>query len=279
MPQLKARGVMRGQRPDLEDELRRQASSVALANAKLDVQRQITVLMSSGAKLKAEVKKFSPPPSVDSSGKPAADYGRDLALLRVPDGVYPAIGLSKRDPRIGDPVHILGFPGVVLSHELLNQSATLDASLTNGTVSGMKMDAIGQDLVQTDAPAAHGNSGGPAITDDATLVGVMQFVSLSASGAIVQGYNFLIPVKDVAKFLQGTEVTKPGESKFNPLWESGLELLKAERYRMAAAKISEANALVPNLPDVKRALADAEDKVKNPPPRPFPWAWATLGSK
>jgi len=28
---------------------------------------------------------------------------------------------------------------------------------------------------------------------------------------------------------------------------------------------------------VRRALAEAEFKVKNPPPRPFPWAWATLG--
>jgi S1-C subfamily serine protease/rhodanese-related sulfurtransferase len=277
MPQLRARGIMRGQQPALEDDLRRQASAVALANAKLEVQRQITVLLSNGTKLKAEVKKFSPPPRVDSTGKPAADFGRDLALLRVPDGAYPAISLSRRDPQIGDPVHILGFPGVVLSHELLNQSATLDASVTNGAVSGFKMDAINQDLIQTDAPASHGNSGGPAVTSDATLVGVMQFVSLSASGALVQGYNFLIPVKDVAKFLQGTEVTRPGDSRFNPLWESGLELLRAERYRAAVARLSEANQLVPNLIDVKRALADAEDKVKNPPPRPFPWAWATAG--
>ncbi|RPH81188.1 MAG: hypothetical protein EHM88_11525, partial [Candidatus Rokuibacteriota bacterium] len=50
-----------------------------------------------------------------------------------------------------------------------------------------------------------------------------------------------------------------------------------ERYKAAVAKISEANALVPNLADVRRALADAEAKLKNPPPRPFPWAWATLG--
>jgi hypothetical protein len=32
---------------------------------------------------------------------------------------------------------------------------------------------------------------------------------------------------------------------------------------------------MPDLPDVKRALAEAEDKIKNPPPQPFPWAIAT----
>src|SRR5213594_4479876 len=63
-PQLKARGLMRGNKPDVEEEMRRAATSLALANAKLEVQSQITVLLSSGTKLKAEVKKFSPPPRV-----------------------------------------------------------------------------------------------------------------------------------------------------------------------------------------------------------------------
>src|SRR5438552_5080664 len=266
-PQLKARGLMRGNKPDVEEEMRRAATSLALANAKLEVQSQITVLLSSGTKLKAEVKKFSPPPRVDSTGQPAPDFGRDLALLRVPDGLYPAIGLSKRDPQIGDPVHILGFPGVLLAHELLNQSSTLEASVTNGAVSGIKQDQIGQDLVQTDASAAHGNSGGPGIGEDAALVGVMVAVTLSASGgAIVQGFNFLIPARDVTTFLQGTEVTKPGESTFNPVWAAGIDLFFDQRYKAAAAKIAEANTLVPNLADVKRMLTEAEKMVKNPPP-------------
>ena len=276
-PQLKARGLMHGQRPDVEESIRQAAASVALAGANLEAQPSITVMLSNGVKLPAQVQKFSPPPSVDSTGKPTADSGRDLALLRVQDGVYPAIGLTMREVQIGDPVHILGFPGVVLSHELLNQNVTLEASATNGAVSGFKMDVINQDLIQTDAPAAHGNSGGPAVTDDATLVGVMQFVSLSASGANVQGFNFLIPARDVGKFLQGTEVKKPGESKFNPIWAEGVELLLAQRYKAAVVKISEANALVPNLTDVKHSLAQAQEKVKNPPPEPFPWALATLG--
>lgn len=276
-PQLKARGLMHGQRPDVEESIRQAAASVALAGANLEAQPSITVMLSNGVKLPAQVQKFSPPPSVDSTGKPTPDSGRDLALLRVQDGVYPAIGLTTREVQIGDPVHILGFPGVVLSHELLNQNVTLEASATNGAVSGFKMDVINQDLIQTDAPAAHGNSGGPAVTDDATLVGVMQFVSLSASGANVQGFNFLIPARDVGKFLQGTEVKKPGESKFNPIWAEGIELLFAQRYKAALAKISEANALVPNLTDVKHALEQAREKVKNPPPEPFPWALATLG--
>ncbi|HTO10344.1 MAG TPA: cyclic nucleotide-binding domain-containing protein [Candidatus Binatia bacterium] len=276
-PVLKAQGLMRGQKPELEDQIRRDASARALDSAQVDTFPQLTVLLSSGASLKAEVKKFSPPPALDVNGKPTSDYGRDLALLRVPDGVYPAIALSTRDTQIGDPVHILGYPGVVQQHELLNQSATVEASVTNGTVSGFKMDAIGQDLVQTDAPASHGNSGGPAVGDDAKLIGVMDFVSLSqGGGAQVQGFNFLIPARDVKTFLQGTGV-KAGESTFNPVWRAGVELFLADRFKAALAKFDEANALLPNLADVKRMRADADKFIKNPPPRPFPWALATLG--
>src|SRR2546425_440668 len=172
----------------------------------------------------------------------------------------------------------MGFPGVVLSHELLNKSAALEASVTAGSISGLKQDAIDQDVIQSDAPAAPGNSGGPAIGARGAVVGVLTFVSLLPSGgSIVQGFNFLIPGKDLMKFLQGTEVAKPGESRFNPVWAAGLRDLSNDRFRSAAAKFAEANNLLPDLTDVKRALAEAEFKVKNPPPRPFPWAWATLG--
>jgi S1-C subfamily serine protease/rhodanese-related sulfurtransferase len=278
VPQLRARGIMRGERPDVEEEIRREATSRALASAKVETEPQITVLLSNGTKLKAEVKKFSPLLLLDNKGKPLPDSGRDLALLRVPDGNYPAIALSKRDPQIGDPLHILGFPNVVVAHELLGRRSTLEASVTNGAVSGIQQDQIGQDLVQTDASAAHGNSGGPAIGNDAALVGVLVAVTLSpAGGAIVQGFNFLIPARDVATFLQGTEVTRPGDSKFNPVWAAGIDLFFDQRYKASLAKLSEANKLVPNLTDVKRMMDEAEKMVKNPPPQPFPWAWATLG--
>jgi S1-C subfamily serine protease/rhodanese-related sulfurtransferase len=271
---LRARGLVHGQRPDIEDQIRRSASP---ASAKVVPSPRITVLLSNGTKLPAEVVKFSPPLLLDGSGRPLPDSGRDLALLRVKEGVYPALAPTDRDPNLGDPVHILGFPGVVLSHELLNQSVRLEASVTSGAVSGFKQDAIGQDVIQTDASAAHGNSGGPAITNEASIVGVMTFVSMSpVGGAIVQGFNFLIPAKDVRAFLRGTEV-RPGESPFNPVWAAGVHALLNERYSVAAAKIAAANRLVPNLADVKRALAEAEDKVRHPPPRPFPWAWATAG--
>src|SRR5215813_5488491 len=277
-PALQAQKVARGQRPDLEERLRREMMDLAMSGLQFTPQPQITVLFSNGTRFPATVRKFSPPLLLDTTGKPVKDSGRDLALLKILDGIYPALSVGTRDVNIGDPVHILGFPGVILSHELLNQSVTLEASVTNGAISGFKQDAIGQEVLQTDAPAAHGNSGGPAIRDDAELVGVMTFVSLSPSGgAIVQGFNFLIPARDVLKFLADTPIKNTGESPFNVAWDAGLTAFFRERDELALQKISEANRLVPNLADVKRTLAEAEDRVKHPRPRPFPWAWTTLG--
>lgn len=276
-PELRRRGLARGQRPDVEDQLRREAAARALPGASITPATQVTVLLSSGLSLPAKVLKFSPPALLDMMGRPLPDAGRDLALLRVRDGEYPAIAISSRSVRIGDPVHILGFPGVVLSHELLNQSATLDASVTNGAISGFKPDVTGHEVIQTDAPAAHGNSGGPAIMDDATVVGVLTFVSLApAGGALIQGFNFLITARDVQDFLADTGV-RDGQSRFSEVWAAGLSALFGERYAVAVQRFNEANELQPNLIDVKRALAEAEKGLKNPPPRPFPWAWATLG--
>ena len=272
-PALRARGLTPGQRPEIEDEIRR---AVSLTAAKLTAVPHVSVLLSNGANLEARIVKFSPPLTLDAKGDPLLDSGRDVALLQIQSGVYPALPLTDRDPQLGDPVHILGYPGVVRDHELLSRSAQTEASVTNGRVSGFNKDAKGQDVIQTDAAATHGSSGGPVVADDGTVIGIMTFISLQGSKQ-VSGFNFLIPAKDVRAFLQGTDV-RPGESRFNPVWSAGVEAFFDERYPTALARFQEANRLLPGLVDVKRHMTEAEDKTRHPPPRPFPWAWTVAGA-
>ena len=276
-PELRAQGLARGQRPDVEERIRARVTDRAMATMTVSDTPSITVLLANGTKLPAEVKKLSPPLALDAKGAPLPDAGRDLALLRVKDGVYSALDISTRHGQIGDSVHILGFPSLILTHELLDKSISLEASVTNGAISGFRKDAIRQDVIQTDAPATYGSSGGPAIGNDAALVGVMTFVSVSPStGNAVQGFNFLVPAKGVRKFLEGTDV-HIGESRFNPPWADALGAFFKGDYPAAAAKLTKVNALVPNLPDVKRVLAESQEKAKHPPASPFPVAWVALG--
>ncbi len=275
-PALEAARMQPGDRPDAEEALKRRLLDKVLPTVKVTITPQVSVVLSSGTRLKAEVKKYSPPASTE----PGAPSARDLALLRVPEGKYPVLALADSTPvQIGDPIRILGFPGVVLSHELLNQSASVDASVTNGAISGLKQDKANHPFIQTDAPAAWGNSGGPAINAKAELVGVLTFVSLApgAEGSIVQGFNFAIPAMTVKSFVadQPVKLNQPG--KFNQVWFAGLRDFFTEDWKGAKRKFEDADKILPGLVDVKRMLGEAAEKVKNPPPRPFPWFWVTIG--
>src|SRR5215468_9169059 len=275
-PALQAQGLQPGERPDAEDALKRRLLDKVLPTVKVTVTPQVSVVLSSGTRLKAEVKKYSPPASTE----PGAPSARDLALLKVPEGSYPALALADSSvAQIGDPIRILGFPGVVLSHELLNQSASVDASVTNGSVSGFKQDKANHPYIQTDAPAAWGNSGGPVINARGELMGVLTFVSLAPGpeGSIVQGFNFIIPAQGVKEFVKDTPVKINEMGKFNPVWFAGLHDFFTEDFKGAVRKFEQADKILAGLSAVKRMLGEAQEKVKHPPPRPFPWFWVAVG--
>jgi len=272
LPQvLKRMGLQPGDRPDAEEAAKRKLLDTVLPTVKVNLQPQVFVVTAKG-RLKAEVKKYSPPVSTSSA--------RDLALLKVSGDTFPILLLAdSRSAQIGDPVHIIGFPGVVLSHELLSKSTMVQASVTNGAVSGLQVDESNNPIIQTDAPAAWGNSGGPAVNDRGSVVGVLTFVSLAPGpeGSIVQGFNFLIPSAAVTDFVRGTPVKLNGASKFNDVWYAGLNAFFTEDWTGALRRFEEADKLHPSLPDVRRYLVEAREKVKNPPPKPFPWFWVAIG--
>jgi hypothetical protein len=201
--------------------------------------------------------------------------GRDLALLYVEASEMPAFKLAQGHvAKIGDPIHILGYPGVVLTHELLSSAAKVEASVTNGAISGFKQDVQNNAVIQTDAPAAWGNSGGPAVDDEGNVVGVLTFVSLAPGpqGSIVQGFNFVIPAEAVREFLRDTKVDLADQSPFNQHWFMGIRRFFSDDWRGAVESIKAADRLQPEFPDLRRLLAEAEEQAKKP--RPFPWPLA-----
>jgi S1-C subfamily serine protease len=272
---LKRMGLQPGERPDAEEAATRKLLDTVLPKAKVNLLPQVFVVTAQG-RLTAEVKKYSAPASSEGGQM----SGRDLALLKVPGENFPVLSLAdSRSVQTGDPVHIIGFPGVVLSHELLNQSAMVAASVTSGAISGFKQDRNNNPLIQTDAPAAWGNSGGPTVDDRGQVVGVLTFVSLApgSEGSIVQGFNFVIPSQVVSDFVRGTPVRLNAGGRFNDAWYAGLHAFFTEDWKAALRRFEEADRLQPNLPDARRMLADAREKVKHPPAKPFPWFWATVG--
>jgi S1-C subfamily serine protease len=273
--ELERRGLTQGDRPDQEDAVKRKLLDRVLPTAKVTLQPQILVVTSNGQAIKAEVKKYSPPVSAE----PGVMSGRDLAILRIPGDSFPVLRLAdSKVVQIGDRIHIVGFPGVVVNHELLKQSG-IEASVNNGAVSGFQVDKNNHRVIQTDAAAAWGNSGGPAVDDRGMVVGVLTFVSLAPGpeGSIVQGFNFLIPSETVKNFVQDLPVNLDSMGNFNPIWYGGLRAFFTEDWKGAVRQFEQADKLQPSMADVKRVLDEAREKVKHPPPRPFPWFWVAIG--
>jgi hypothetical protein len=226
-------------------------------------------VLPNGFRLAAKVVKYSPPVAG------AAMAGRDLALLHLEASDMPSLDFGdSSQAKIGDKLHILGFPNIVMTHELLNASAKIEASITNGAVSGFQRDVANQPLIQTDAAAATGASGSPAVGSDGRVLGVLSFVT-SEQGTVVQGFNFVLPAAAVLDFLKGTGAPLDERSTFNAAWYAALSDHFAGNYSRAARHLQEANRLVPELPDVRRLTAENEERRKS---EPFlPWKTVAAG--
>jgi S1-C subfamily serine protease len=240
------------------------------ASARPAIEASLTVLLPNGFKLPATVVKYSAPPAGSEMS------AQDLALLRLEASDMPTLRLGdSASLQIGDRIHIVGFPGVVLGHELLNTSAKMEASITTGAVSGFRQDRANQPVIQTDAPATWGTSGGPALDEAGDVVGVLASLAPDAEGALVQGFNFVIPSAVVAKFLEGTPVPRIDMSRFNAAWHPGLYHYFLEDHRRARSHLAEANRLLPELPDVRRVIADNDARLKLQPW--LPWRRIAVG--
>jgi S1-C subfamily serine protease len=261
---LERRGLRPGERPDVEDEIARRLAARAEPGARLKIDRSIVAVLPTGTRLPARVLKYSPPVGG------AAMSGRDLALLKVEATDVPTLPLGdSAQAKLGDGLHVIGFPNVVTSHELLRTRARAEPSVTSGTVSGFKEDVNGQPVIQTDAAAAGGDSGGPAVNDRGQVIGVMTFVSrVDGTGDIVQGFNFIIPAASVREFLRDSGATIGEPGAFTRAWWEGLAAFFAGHHFVARARFEEANRVLPNVPDVQRLIRENEERIAT---RPFPW--------
>jgi serine protease Do len=117
-----------------------------------------------------------------------ADATTDIALLRVSAGRLPALRLESSDKlSVGDPVIAIGNPFG------LGQSVT--AGILSARARVLEQDPL-IDFLQTDAAINLGNSGGPLLSADGTVVGVTTAI-ISPSGGSV-GLGFAIPSETIA---------------------------------------------------------------------------------
>jgi len=121
----------------------------------------------------------------------------DLAVLRarkIPDDLKAATMRSTHDLRPGDRVTAIGFP------------FGIGPSVSHGVVSGLKREfrspegqRILTNLIQFDAAANPGNSGGPLVTDDGEVVGIVTAIYNPTEERFFVGIGFAVPIENAAQ--------------------------------------------------------------------------------
>jgi serine protease Do len=136
--------------------------------------RRIHVLFPDGRKVPAELV--------------GADAPTDIALLRVDAGALPALKLgTSQAVSVGDPVIAIGNP--------FGLGQTVTAGIISARGRALDQDPY-VDFLQTDAAINHGNSGGPLLALDGSVVGITSVI-FSPTGASV-GLGFAIPAETIA---------------------------------------------------------------------------------
>jgi serine protease Do len=124
------------------------------------------------------------------------DAATDIALLRVKAGNLPALRLgSSEKTSVGDAVIAIGNP------------FGLGQSVTAGIVSARGRtleDDPYIDFLQTDAAINRGNSGGPLLSVDGTVLGVTSVIFSPNGGSV--GLGFAIPAETVALVIRELEI-------------------------------------------------------------------------
>jgi S1-C subfamily serine protease len=120
----------------------------------------------------------------------------DLAVLQaktIPDDLVPATLRSTRDLSMGDEVIAVGFP------------FGIGPSVSAGVVSGLKREyrspegkRLLTNLIQFDAAANPGNSGGPLATMDGEVVGIVTAILNPGDQGVFIGIGFAVPIENAA---------------------------------------------------------------------------------
>jgi len=171
--------------------------------------------------------------------------GRDLAILKAELSNTPSIMIEDSDKvKISDTVYAFGYPGVVTLHPVLSSSTLLAPSVTQGVISGKRLNLLDIPVIQHSAPTTHGNSGGPLLNDQGKVIGVNNMGSLSELGLEVAGFNFAVVSNVLRNFLKENGVENSvGET--HTQFQKGLAFYYAKMYASAKKQFDTVVALFP----------------------------------
>jgi S1-C subfamily serine protease len=216
------------------------------------------------------------PCDVRKRGEPIP--GKDVAILKIDQKNLPTVTLGDdASMQTGDPVYVLGYPGVATFNPLISQESYLETSFTSGIVSARKTMTGGWEVLQIDAAITHGNSGGPVFNSSGEVIGIATFGSIDPNNQVeVQGMNFAFPINIAKQFLKEINVT-PQESRLTTKYKDALVLYQQEKYKKALEIFREINETNPGYPYVQDMIAGSRTAIDQGKDKSFNYLPVILG--
>lgn len=215
------------------------------------VQKVIKVILPGGDILDGEVKSYGAP----------VNEGKDVAVLKIEGKNLPTLKLGNSDNiQNQDNIWVSGYPAAADS-DLLSPDSSLVSSMNAGQISATdKKTEQGSPVIQINAAATHGNSGGPVINEKGEIIGLLTFRGDTVNGQEVQGFNFSVPVNTVKEFTNQAG-TKNSSSNTDKLYKEGLDLYWGGYYKNALEKFEAVQRLYPNHSEIKKLITNAEQRA------------------
>lgn len=111
-----------------------------------------------------------------------ANPDADLCILKLdsPVDMPPSILEDINEPKAGDAIYALGFPGTADCMSDEHAKGAEEITITDGIISALKEKALSEGgpnvaLLQINAAISHGNSGGPLLNEQAHIIGINTF--------------------------------------------------------------------------------------------------------
>lgn len=199
------------------------------------------VIIPDGSSFPFEIKQYGAP-----TGE-SADQGKDVAIVKIEVKNAPILKLADSDKvQLQDHVTVIGYPGAAdtFSSGLLSSKSALQATINDGKISARKTAASGAPILQTSAPATHGNSGGPVVNDKNEVVGLLTFRGDTVNGQEVSGFSFVVPSNTVMEYVKSAGANNV-EGPTDVLYREGLDYYWNDQYSSAIPKFEEVKRLFP----------------------------------
>ncbi|HKP14262.1 MAG TPA: trypsin-like peptidase domain-containing protein [Blastocatellia bacterium] len=199
------------------------------------------------------------PFEIKAFGAPIGE-GKDVSIIKIEVKNAPVLKLGDSDKvQLQDHITVVGYPAAADTSVLDNKSS-LEASITDGKVSARKNSADGAPVLQVSAPATHGNSGGPVLTDKGEIIGMLTFRGDTVNGQEVSGFSFVVPSSTMNEFIKQAGTTND-EGLVDKRYREGLEAYWDGSYTKAIQKFEEVARLYPQHSETARLIRDSQQAI------------------